>query len=71
MMTLDVTWQVEDGYVGGSRPHHTKIRLDDYVDDIESWNQMSQEEKDDIIRDIVREDFEQRIDFSITTISET
>lgn len=29
--SFKVTWEVEDGYVGGARPHHFDIEPDDVV----------------------------------------
>ena len=48
-----VTWQVDDGYAGGSRPQHTEIPDED-LDDCES-----EEEKQKIIDEYVQSDFEQ------------
>lgn len=44
---FEVTWEAEDGYCGGSRPHHLTISPDDFdVDDDENalrkmfWDQI-------------------------------
>lgn len=62
--TLKITWEVEDGYVGTSRPQHTKIDLNDDFDP-EDWEEMSLEDKQDYIDEIVYEDFQERIGYYI------
>lgn len=59
-----ISWQVEDGYAGGSRPHSTKIPQDEW-DDCET-----EEEKNELIEDYVQHDFEQTISWCILSIDE-
>ena len=57
---MRVTWEVEDGYVGKSRPQHTEVP-DDELESCET-----EEEKQELINDYVQEDFDQTICWSIT-----
>lgn len=50
-----VRWEVDDGYCGKSRPHKTEI--DD--DDLEMCE--TEEEREQLISDIIQQDFEQII----------
>ena len=59
-----ITWEVEDGYVGKSRPHFTE------VDDDELAECETEDERNDLINDYVQEDFDNHISFSITSIGE-
>ena len=59
-----VIWEVDDGYCGGSRPHETVI------DDSEFEYCETEEERQEIIDDAVRNDFEQTISWFITRIEE-
>lgn len=55
---MEIMWYVEDGYCDTkSRPHKT------YVDDDDLAACESEEERDKLIEDCVREDFEQEIGF--------
>lgn len=63
-MKITINWEVEDGYVGRSRPQYTEFDSNHHVDDQE-WEEMTIEEKQDLICDAVREDFENRISFGI------
>lgn len=65
-MKITVKWEVEDGYVGGDRPHCTKIDLLMDFDTIEEWESLPEEKKREYIADIVQEDFEQKISFGIS-----
>ncbi len=56
---MEITWQVSDGYVGGSRPHTTEIP-DDELEECET-----EEERQDLINDYIQNDFEQEISWSI------
>lgn len=55
---MKIKWEAEDGYVGGSRPHYLE------VDDDELSECETEEEKNQLIDDYVREDFEQTVTFS-------
>ena len=66
-MKIDVTWQVYDGYCGGSRPQHTKIDTSDYMDDVE-WIEQSEEERQKYIEEAVQEDFNQKVCFNIDSV---
>jgi hypothetical protein len=52
---IRVSWEVEDGYVGKSRPQHTDIPLSEFEDD------MTAEEMEQTIDTAIQEDFEDRI----------
>lgn len=52
---MEVAWQVDDGYAGGSRPQHTTI------DDEDLAACETDEEREQLINDSIQEDFEQRI----------
>ncbi len=54
-----VRWEVDDGYAGKSRPQYTEI------DDSELAECETQEERQQLIEDYVREDFETRITWYI------
>lgn len=56
---MKVRWEVDDGYVGKDRPQYTEI------DDEELKDYPEGEERDNFIEENVRDDFEQRITFSI------
>ena len=55
---MRITWQVEDGYVGGSRPQYTTI------DDDELAECDSEEEKEQFITQCIQEDFMMEISWS-------
>jgi len=61
---IEVTWQAEDGYCGGSRPHTIKFD-DDEVEDMDA------EERQEFIENAVQEEFEQTVTWEITNIEET
>lgn len=56
---MKVKWQVDDGYVSGSRPQTTN------VDDDELAECETEEERQDLINDSIQNDFEQCISWSI------
>jgi len=60
---MRITWQVDDGYVGG-RPQHTEI------DDEELEECETEDEKRALIEDIIQEEFYQKISFYITHIDD-
>lgn len=55
-----ITYEVEDGYVGGSRPHSVKISNDD-LDEYETESEIEA-----FIEECVQEDFEQNVSWTIT-----
>ena len=57
---MRVMWEVEDGYVGQSRPQYTVIPRED-LDACET-----EQEREELIDSYVQEDFEQRISWAIT-----
>ena len=52
---MRVTWEVDDGYVGKSRPQHTEVP-DDELAGCET-----DEERETLIDDYIQEDFDNRI----------
>lgn len=56
-----ITWEVEDGYVGKSRPQHTEI------DDDELAELETEEEKQAYIEGCIQDAFDQNITWSITS----
>ena len=59
-----VTWQVEDGYIGGCRTQKTIID-DDELNDCET-----QEEREKLISERIQEDFEQKVGWDEISRSE-
>ena len=57
---MKITWEVEDGYIGKSRPQYTKI------DDSELAHCQTEEEKEEFIEMCIQEDFEANISWSET-----
>ena len=53
--SINIKWEVSDGYIGKDRPQYTKIYIND-LDDIET-----KEEIIDFISSIIQEDFETNI----------
>ena len=53
-----VNWEVEDGYIGKSRPQHTVI------DDDELAERETEEEKEQLIEECIQDDFNQKISWS-------
>jgi hypothetical protein len=66
--TIEVTWQVEDGYAGGSAPHHTSLDLDDLDMTAEEFNALSEDEKIEAVNDYVQDDFNQTISWYVDSI---
>jgi hypothetical protein len=56
---MEVRWQTEDGYCGGSRPQYVTI------DSSEIESHMSDDALERLLEDIVQDDFEQRVSFCI------
>ncbi len=63
-MKIKIRWEVEDGYVGKSRPQKTVFNTNDYMND-EDWEDLDQSEKEQMIEDAVQKDFCQKITFCI------
>lgn len=58
---MEITYQIADGYAGGSRPQYVHIDDEDLVG-------LSASEVDDFISEVVDEDFSQRCYWEIQTI---
>lgn len=56
---MDITWYVEDGYVGKSRPHHLTI------DDEDISDCKTQQEFENLVNDTVQEIFENNISWYV------
>lgn len=56
MLKIEVTWQVEDGYVGKSRPQHTTFRIDK-----EDWELYDEQDKMDCVDEYIEGDFRVKI----------
>lgn len=52
---MKIFWEVNDGYAGGSRPHETVI------DDGDLAACLTEHEREELIQDLVQEDFESKI----------
>lgn len=52
---MKVTWEVSDGYAGGSRPHSTEI--DD--EDLDACD--TEQEREDFITEAIESDFKQHV----------
>ena len=64
MDSVIIRWEVEDGYVGKSRPQSTSIPRDE-------WDEcVTQEDRDALIEEWVQFDFEQRIRWYINSVDE-
>lgn len=68
-MEYTIKWEVTDGYAGKSRPQETKVDILDHMDS-EEWENLSKDEKAEFIFDIVQEDFESKISFSVENLDE-
>ena len=64
---MKVIWEVEDGYIGKSRPQETEIPDEYFATD--DWK-ANEEERQEIIDGIVQEDFDQKITWAIVRIEE-
>ena len=60
---VDIRWTVEDGYVGGARPQYSRFDLCDF-DGLETEEQVRE-----YIEDVVSDDFQSFITFSINESS--
>lgn len=57
---MKITWQVSDGYGGELRPHEVDIDDNDLADC------ETDEEREDMIAEIVEEEFRQKVSWTIT-----
>ncbi len=65
MAVLTVTWEAEDGYCGGSRPHTIEVEVPD--DEARGKNGDDFREHREVI-DAVQLDFENNVSWGITEI---
>lgn len=56
---MKITWEVDDGYVSGARPHET------IIDDEELIECSNIGEMEEVIEEAVQSDFEQNINWSL------
>lgn len=56
---MKITWEVEDGYCGGSRPQYTEVPDED-LDECET-----DDEREKLIEEYVQDDFDQTVSFTI------
>ena len=66
-MIINVTWEVDDGYAGGSAPHNLEVNTNDFVNDDDEWNELTEEQKENYIADAVQDDFDNSINWYITS----
>ena len=68
---IKVTWEIEDGYAEKSRPQYTTIDIENDIGlDSEEWENLSEEEQQTHINEIVEDDFRNRINCYITNQKE-
>lgn len=65
-MKIIITWEVEDGYVGMSRPQKSVFSPLDVVDSEEEWYALSEEDKESHIDEFLQYEFENKILFCQT-----
>lgn len=56
---MKVRWEINDGYMGGSRPHETEVDDDDLAEC------ETEQEKENLIEEYVHEDFLRTVTWSI------
>lgn len=66
-MKIKIIWQVDDGYCGGSRPQTLIFDTDDYTDNIEEWEALPEEKKQEYKTEAVEADYESNIHWSISS----
>ena len=54
---MKFSWEIDDGYVGQRAPQYTEIDDDDLAEC------ETEEERQELINEIVQEDFEQKVSF--------
>lgn len=52
---FEVTWEAEDGYCGGARPHHFDISTDDFEKDT------TEQELEEIFNDMLDSEFSSHV----------
>jgi len=57
---MEIVWEVDDGYSSGAAPHYTWVD-DDELDEFET-----DEEREQLISEVVQEDFELSVSWCIT-----
>ena len=65
MRLIKLTWEIDDGYAG-YRPHQLNISEDDISMDWDEWDKLTKEEREVILYDIVKSDFEEKISYHIS-----
>jgi hypothetical protein len=63
---IKITWQIEDGYAGQSRPQYCIITEYDIGMDWEEWDSLSDDDREEFIYNIVQDDFEEKVHYEIT-----
>src|SRR5690348_14772113 len=53
--SFEVTWEADDGYCGGSRPHHFNIHAGDIEDG------MAEQQLEDFFWDAIMDDFRDKV----------
>lgn len=48
MAKLEIRWEINDGYAGGSRPQYVTFDPDDWTDCAGDWEKLSQVEQEEI-----------------------
>lgn len=66
---MKVIWEVEDGYVGKSRPQETEIPDEDF-EPYEEDGEIDDKIKQQIIENYVQDDFDANISWAIVSIKE-
>lgn len=61
---MRITWEIEDGYIGKSRPHFTEVDDED-LDECET-----EDEREELISEIVHQDFLLSVTWSETSREE-
>lgn len=61
---MRVTWEVDDGYCGKSRPHFTNVDNDELAE------HKTTEERNEFIEECVQDDFDSDISFCIISTEE-
>jgi hypothetical protein len=69
MAKITVTWEIDEGYCGGSRPKITSFESHDHED--ENWEDLTEEKKQGIIDQEVEQDYRNNYSFSITNVTVT
>ena len=61
---MEIEWEVEDGYIGGSRPQSLTLISDDFE------NCKTVEDAMEVVNEAVQEDFRQTVTYKITNYDE-